>query len=170
MLAQRFPGIYPSTVGLLLGLLQTGLFFQLTFTLTSSFGTFLMVTLCWLLGSALGVLYAARLSIHVSLFLALALTAYFACVILLGLMPFNTGLWPLYAVLIVLSGIYPGVFFARSSRYYRVGDLFFRETNGFILGLVLGTFAFMLQGRVVLWALPVMVAGLIFIIGGSVRE
>jgi hypothetical protein len=167
---RRFYTIYPSVVGLLLGLLQTGLFFQLTFTLSSSFGTFLMVTLCWLLGSAVGVSYIARLSYDLRIFLILALIAYFACAALLGLMPFNTNLWPLYAVFIVLSGVYPGVFFARSSRQYRISDLFFRENNGFILGLVLGTFAFMLLGRVSLWVLPLLIAACIFVMGGTIRD
>ncbi len=170
MLGQRVRGVYPSIVGLLLGLLQTGLFFQLAFTLSSGFDTFLLITLCWLFGSLLGVLYIARLSFDLRVFLILALIAYFACAALLDFLPFNTALWPLYAVLIMVSGIYPGVFFARASLHYRAGDLFFRENNGFILGLVLGTLAFMLVGRLALWALPVLAACFIFLMGDSVRE
>ena len=54
-------GIYPSIVGLMLGLFQTGLFFQLAFTLSSSFRTYLMVTVCWLIGSAIGVQLARHI-------------------------------------------------------------------------------------------------------------
>jgi hypothetical protein len=154
----HYAPFYPTLVGLLLGLLQTGLFFQLTFTLSSSFGTFLLVTLCWLLGSAAGVLSLARLSNKTRTFLLVALLAYAACGGLLALFPFGTSVWPLYAVLIVISGFYPGVFFARMSVYYPARTLFARENNGFIGGLVLGTIAFLLFGRIALWALPLVIA------------
>lgn len=149
---------YPSLVGLLLGLLQTGLFFHLTFTLSSSFGSFLLVTLCWLIGSAGGALCFTRFNVKLNMFLLLALAAYFACAVLLGLFPFNTTLWPIYGLLIGLSGIYPGVFFARLGRVYRASDLFFRENNGFIFGLLAGTLLFMVFGRAALWVLPLLVA------------
>lgn len=149
---------YPTLVGLLLGLLQTGLFFQLTFTLSSTFGTFLLVTLCWLAGSALGVLYLAKMTTGTRVFLGVALLAYAACGGLLALFPFGTVLWPLYAALILITGFYPGVFFGRMSRYFPARVLFARENNGFIGGLVLGTISFMLAGRIVLWVLPLVVA------------
>ena len=71
-LAYRF---YPALVGLLLGLLQTGLFFQLSFTMSSSIVTFLMVTLCWLLGSAVGVYFLGKTRRPSEVFMALALLA-----------------------------------------------------------------------------------------------
>src|SRR4051812_49299251 len=103
--------LYPSLVGILLGLLQTGLFFQLTFTLSSSFRTFLMITICWLLGSAVGIRIAKQVRAHLNGFVLLGMSAYFICVALLGAAPFNTRLWPVYAFLIMLTGLYPGVFF-----------------------------------------------------------
>jgi hypothetical protein len=150
--------VYPLVVGLLLGLLQTGLFFQLSFTLSSSFHTFLMVTICWLIGSALGIRFGGRLPLPLNAFLLLALLSYFAIVALLGAAPFNTGLWPLYAVLIAVTGLYAGQFFAQAGRHYTAQQLFFRENNGFILGLVSGTILFLLFGRPALWVVPVLVA------------
>jgi len=149
---------YPALTGLLLGLLQTGLFFQLTFTLSSSFRTFLLVTLCWLIGSAVGVTYAAKLRFPLEIFIGLALIAYFACAILLKILPFGTQVWPVYAVLIALTGIYPGVFFARMAAFYTARDLFLYENNGFLIGLILGTLLFMMFGRVILFIAPVFVA------------
>lgn len=157
--------LYPSFVGLLLGLLQTGLFFQLAFTLSSSIGTFLLVTLCWLLGSALGVLYLGKTRQPMGLFLALTLAAYAVCVVILNAAPFNTRWWLVYAVLIVLAGFYPGVFFARMATVYQARTLFLRENNGFIAGLVLGSLLFMLLGRVALWAAPAIVAALVYAMG-----
>jgi hypothetical protein len=145
-------------VGLLLGLLQTGLFFQLSFTLSSSFGTFLMVTFCWLAGSAVGVFWLARLRWNTRLFLGLALLAYGCCALLLNLAPFDTRLWPVYAALVVITGIYPGVFFARFSAVYRARMLFLWENNGFIAGLVLGTLLFLMIGRIALWIAPLAAA------------
>jgi hypothetical protein len=155
--------VYPSLVGLLLGLLQTGLYFQLSFTLSSSFTTFLMITICWLIGSVIGVRVLQTIQFHLNGFLLLALVAYFACVVALNAAPFNTQLWPLYAVLIIVTGIYPGVFFARLGVSYSARDLFFRENNGFILGLISGTFLFLLFGRAALWFMPILIAAFVIL-------
>lgn len=149
--------VYPSLVGILLGLLQTGLFFQLAFTLSSSFTTFLMVTVCWLVGSVIGIRLARWQALPLNAFVLLSLAAYFACVALLGAAPFDTRLWPVYAGFILLTGLYPGVFFVRLGAHYTTRALFFRENNGFIIGLVGGTLLFMLLGRAALWALPVFI-------------
>ena len=154
--------LYPMLVGFLLGLLQTGLFFQLTFTLSSGFGTYLLVILCWLAGSALGVFYIARaVRLPLQTFLVLALLGYALCGLLLAAAPFETGLWPLYAALIMLTALYPGVFFARMAPIFRARVLFLMENTGFILGLVFGTIAFMLLGRLALWVAPLMIEGMI---------
>lgn len=150
--------VYPSVVGLLLGLLQTGLFFQLSFALSSSFRTFLMVTVCWLVGSVIGIALAPRTQISLNGFVVLAVSMYFTCVLLLRIAPFKTDLWPTYALLIVVTGFYPGVFFVRFGDYYPVRTLFFRENNGFIFGIVAGTLAFLLLGRTALWIIPTLTA------------
>ncbi|MEO8391596.1 MAG: hypothetical protein ABI700_01260 [Chloroflexota bacterium] len=161
--------VYPSLVGLLLGSLQTGLYFQLSFTLSSSFTTFLMVTLCWLIGSVIGVRILQGMRLPLNGFLGLALAAYFFCAILLNAAPFNTQLWPLYALLIVVTGFYPGVFFARLGAVYSARDLFFRENNGFILGLIFSTLLFLLFGRIALWLMPILMAVIVFFAGNIVR-
>jgi hypothetical protein len=150
--------IYPSLVGLLLGLLQTGLFFQLAFTLSSSFRTFLMITVCWLLGSVIGLRLAKTVTWGLNWVLVVMMLAYFACVLLLAVAPFQTQIWPIYAGLIVLMGLYPGLFFARLSHYYTARALFFRENNGFILGLISGTLFFLVLGRSALWTMPILAA------------
>jgi hypothetical protein len=155
--------VYPSLVGILLGLLQTGLFFQLTFTLSSSFRTFLMITVCWILGSAVGIYMAKSVRLHLNVFVLLGVLAYFTCVVLLGAAPFNTHLWPVYAVFIMLIGLYPGIFFAKLSEYYTARQLFFRENNGFIVGLVSGTLLFLILGRGALWGMPVLTAAVVML-------
>jgi hypothetical protein len=155
---KKFTWIYPLLVGIFLGCIQTGLFFQLSFTLSSSFGTYLMVTLSWLVGSASGVYCLARLPLSLRGFLLLALLAYAACAGLLAALPFQSQWWWLYAVLVLLAGVYPGVFFARMAAHYPARTLFFWENNGFIMGLMAGTLLFMLFGRPVLWLMPVLLA------------
>jgi len=154
--------IYPVLVGVLLGLLQTGLFFQLSFTLSSSFSTYLLVVICWLIGSMVGVAYLAKFSIKLVFFLLVSLAAYGVCGWLLDTAPFNSSLRPFYALLVVISGVYPGVFFARMKTRYTASTLFFRENNGFILGLMVGTFGFMLAGRLFLWSSPLALAVVIW--------
>ncbi len=156
---------YLVLVGMMLGLLQTGLFFQMTFTLSSSFGTFLLVTLCWLLGSALGLTQHTRVRYGTKVFLMLALLAYSLCGILLLLLPFDTAIWPLYGGLVILMGLYPGIFFARMSTFFSARTLLTRENNGFIIGLITGTILFMLIGRAVLWVAPFALAGFVLWLG-----
>jgi hypothetical protein len=154
---------FPLLVGLLLGLIQTGFLFQLMFTLSSGFSTYLMMTLCWLIGSVIGALWFSKTAAPLPGFLALMLSAYGLCGILLHIAPFQTHYWPLYAGLIIVAGIYPGVFFARMNSRYLAHQLFFFENNGFIAGLAVGTILFMLFGRIILWVAPVLVAGLAFL-------
>jgi hypothetical protein len=149
---------YPFLAGLLFGLLQTGLFFQLSFSLSSGFTTYIMVTLCWVMGSAGGLFLARERQTSFIRFLGIGLLAYFACILLLMLAPFETRLWPVYALLVAVMGLAPGIFFARMASHYPARELFFRENNGFIVGLICGTLAFLLAGRVVLWLIPPMVA------------
>ena len=153
---------------MLLGLIQTGLFLQLSFTLSSSFGTYLMVTLAWLIGSAIG---AYRLSHRsLKLFLIVSIAGYFGVNLLLMLLPFRTEWWFMYALAVVLIGLYPGVFIGRMGNYYPARLLFFRENNGFILGLVIATLLFMLLGRVMLWGLPSILALVLFLVPETVFE
>src|SRR5581483_7110151 len=112
--------------GVMLGLLQTGLFFQLTSTFSSAIGTYLMVTLCWLIGSAVGVVYGGRLSLRPVILLPLALLSYGLCGLVMFSSPFETELWPLYAGLVIIIGLYPGLFFASMVPVYKARSLFFR--------------------------------------------
>ncbi|MBK8023693.1 MAG: hypothetical protein IPK19_20215 [Chloroflexi bacterium] len=159
--------LFPLVVGLLLGALQTGLFFQLTFTLSSGFGTYLLITLCWLSGGALGASFLHRLPVTLRQLQALMLAAYALCGLLVVLNPFDTRLVPVYMLLIGAAGLYPGVFFARWSGGVTARGLFFWENNGFVLGIVATTVLFMLGGRTVLWALPAALALAVWRMSGA---
>ncbi|MBZ0318104.1 MAG: hypothetical protein K8L91_16910 [Anaerolineae bacterium] len=163
--SQLLHRVYPLLVGLFLGFIQTGLFFQLSFTFSSSFRTYVMMVICWLVGSVLGLRVATKWAVPTNGFLLIALLAYGISSVALHLRPFETTFGILYALLIILMGIYPGVFFARMSSIYQARRLFFQENNGFIIGLVGATLLFMLVGRLGIWVSPVLVAGLVTLSG-----
>jgi hypothetical protein len=121
-----------------------------------------MVTVCWLLGSVVGIHLARQTRLSLNSLILVAIAAYFACVLLLAAAPFNTRLWPVYAFLVMLTGLYPGMFFARMSAAYPARALFFHENNGFIVGLVLGSLLFTLLGRSVLWVAPIITAVVVY--------
>src|SRR3954454_25383791 len=96
------------------------------------------------------------LASYPTLTVLLATSAYALCCLLLPALPFNTTLVPLYAVLTVPLGLYPGVFFAPGSEIYGAGVLFFRKNNDFIVGLAIGMLLFTLFGRLASWIPPVL--------------
>jgi hypothetical protein len=155
MKREYFSYLYILAVGILLGLLQSGLFFLLTFTLSSGFTTYLLITLCWLIGGVIGTIYVKNSTVSIHSLLVIMVLAYALCIWVVNINQFDTSLWPLYGFLISLAGLYPGVFFARTSKFIPARSLFFWENNGFILGLVTSGLIFMLFGRGSLWVLTI---------------
>jgi hypothetical protein len=156
--------LYPFVVGLLFGVVQTGYFFQLNFALASTYGTFLLVTLSWLTGSILGLRARGVPFLTLQRGPWICLLPYVVTQILLNVFPFQSSLWPLYGVLILISGIFSGLFFARMGEIIRpVRRLFFVENNGFFLGIVACTIAYLVAGRLVLWIAPAALAALCWI-------
>jgi len=147
--------LYPLLVGLMLGVFQTGLFFQLTFAFTSGFTTYLLITLCWLIGGVIGAVYSSRRVVWLQLPLILTLICYGLCSVIVNAFPFNTQLWLIYALLIGCAGIYPGAFFVKVSAVYTAQRLFLWENNGFISGIIMTGLLFMFVGRTLLWFAPV---------------
>jgi hypothetical protein len=147
---------YPFLVGTLFGVIQTGYFFQLDFALASTYGTFLLITLSWLAGSVVGLRISRFSFFTLQRGPWICLVPYVLTQALLSAAPFQSGLWPLYAALVLVSGTFSGVFFARLGEVIRpVRRLFFAENNGFIVGIVACTIAYLVLGRPVLWILPV---------------
>lgn len=162
MKTKHTTNLLPLFVGLLLGVLQTSLFFQLTLSMSSGFITYLLITLCWLIGSAIGVRYIAQVSFPIQWMLGLMILSYFMIELLVKSQPFNTNLIPLYGCLTVLVGFYPGVFFARLSKVYTARYLFLWENNGFIIGIILSTLFFMILGQIMLSIIAVIVGSYIW--------
>jgi hypothetical protein len=144
--------IYLLLVGIFFGALQTAYFFRLSFALASTYNTFLMVTLAWLAGSLIGL----RVRLPLRLGSWLCLMPYLLAQVLVNGLPYRADLWPIYAMLVLFSGIFSGLFFAQMGEVVRpVRRLFFIENNGFIIGLVGSTFLYLVGGRVLLWIAPI---------------
>jgi hypothetical protein len=157
--------LYPFTVGILFGILQTSFFIRLSFALASTFGTFLMVTLAWLAGSMVGLHLSTARYATLKNGLAIAIIPYLVIQALLALFPFQSALWPLYAVLIITSGAFSGIFFARMGSVVKpVRHLFFAENNGFLLGIVLYSLLYLVLPQILLLFVPLLFAVLCLII------
>src|SRR5258708_21975874 len=104
---------YPLLVGLLFGTIQTGYFIRLSFGLASTYGTFLMITLSWLAGSVIGLRLERIRAVPLRLGPWLSLVPFLFAQGLLIALPFHSELWPLYAVLVMISGVFSGLFFSR---------------------------------------------------------
>ncbi len=144
--------LYPLLVGMLFGAIQTAYFFRLSFALASTYNTFLMITLSWLAGSIVGL--RSRLPLRVGPWICLL--PYLLVQVLVNALPFRADLWPIYAVLIVASGIFSGAFFAQMGAVIKpVRRLFFAENNGFVIGLAGSTLVYLLGGRSWLWIAPI---------------
>src|SRR5437773_2180125 len=99
--------------GFLFAFLQTGLFFQLQFRLTSAYPSFLAVTLAWLVGSGAGLWLGRKENGGGrTAWLAASLAAYYLVLILLRQFPYRIGWLPVYGLLIAVSGAQAGHFFA----------------------------------------------------------
>lgn len=155
---------YPLCVGALFGVLQTGYFLQLSFAFSSAAITLFSVTLAWLVGSLGGLLIAQRLKVRGWPMSVLCIGSYLLCSALLLRFPLQNELLPLYITLLAFSGLYAGWFFGTMGRRYagRIDRLFFWENNGFVLGLIIATLAYLFLGRVLLQALPLFLGMLAF--------
>lgn len=136
---------YALVVGLWLATLQVNLFFALQTYLSSSVLSWTLLVGCWLMGSILGVRWL-RPGDSPKL-ISLAFAGALLCQFLLLNYPYRLSLLPLHALLLVAVGLYPGYFFqAERSHFTRPGQLFFWETLGFVLGLLISVPALMRWG------------------------
>jgi hypothetical protein len=152
---QSISWLYPFLIGLLFGFIQTGYFIRLSFALASTYGTFLMVTLAWLAGSIAGLRLNSVRRLTLSGGMWLCIVPYLVALLFVYTHPFQGQWWPIYTLLIFMSGSFSGLFFARTGEVISpVRHLFFVENNGFLLGLTLLPVLYLLFGQIMLWILP----------------
>jgi len=155
----RLPTIRVATAGAWLGLLQTVLFFDLTFSCSSSFVAYAILLVSWLGGSIVGVwTRSARATRPLVVVAALAPYGLHAA---LGAAPYSLALLPVGAVFTGATGAFAGHLFQAERRSLGgVDRLFFVEGIGFLVGLVAALLGALLFGRGALLATPA-VGGLV---------
>ena len=151
--------------GVLLGELQWGVFFLLQSYLASTAIVVLLGTICWLIGSLIGLVVRGERG---ELYWAAGMIgAYYAFTYVATGHPYQLGWLPLLLALIALMGCYAGRFFRYRSRFFSAPKwLFFTENCGFVLGIVL-TFAVLFSaGSSALLTAPLVVS--VFVLGTAV--
>lgn len=125
--------LFALLVGFWLAGLQVSMFLLLQAYCTATIPSFLAVTAGWLVGSLVGLWLPPRLA-----WLGICLGGIAPCGLQAALrsFPFQPGLLPLFAGLVVCAGLYSGQFFrSEQAAFSRPARLFFWENNGFVLGL-----------------------------------
>lgn len=153
--------VFAVATGLWLGATQVVLYYQLQAQCSSAVTTYLILLSGWLLGATVGVWLEAR-RLTPSL-IAVTGLAPLAVDYLLAHYPYRVDLLGLYALLIALTALFAGHFFAAEKQNFNpVGQLFFWENNGFVVGLALGGLGVIYWGSRL--ALPVHLLGMLVLL------
>jgi|SRR5262245_20566981 len=146
--------------GVLLGQLQWGVFFLLQSFLASTAVVYLLGTLCWLIGSLIGLVVRGERG---ELFWAAGMIgAYYAFAVLAAGHPYQLGWLSVLLPLIALMGCYAGRFFRYRARHFAAPKwLFFTENCGFVLGIVLTIGLLFSFGSSALLSAPLVVSVLV---------
>lgn len=148
----------PFLAGLYLGLSQAGYLLTLSRALSSAHQTYALVLGAWLAGAALGL----WLAIAPRTALALGLTVYVAVQLTLTQIDFVAVSPWCFAPAVAASGLWSGRFFVTAIVGRTApGDLFARETDGFLVGALLATLGYAFVGRHALWVLPLVAGALL---------
>ncbi|RMF06672.1 MAG: hypothetical protein D6762_08970 [Candidatus Neomarinimicrobiota bacterium] len=143
-------GVLPFLLGVYFGLLQNSAYFLFQCYVTATFLGYFFLTVAWLGGIWFQLQWPRPLSLSRSL--GLSAGAYGLYYILLRLIPPATPAFPVYAFLVFLMAQPAGALFRTRCNTWDTATLFFRENNGFVLGLVLGLLGFIHWGvRAPVW-------------------
>ncbi len=141
-------------VGVWLASLQFSLFLSLQLLLSSAYVTYAIVIVSWIIGGALGVwIPPGRFS---RILILMAGTTPYLSFWILAAFPYDTGTLAVHSLLVTITALYGGHFFQHFRHgFSRIGDLFFWENNGFILGLLVSLAGYIFWGRDFLQASPI---------------
>ncbi len=157
----RYP-LLAFLTGLHLALMQFGYFFVLLINVTSTYVTYAVITISWMLGAIIGLKW--RRIPATALFL-LGTLAYYAVYLYIWSAPFSPFSWPIASLGVAITGLWAGRFFVVAlPRFDHAGQLFFHENNGFLLGVAAVFVGFTLLGQgFLLWAPALSCLGLLII-------
>ena len=154
--------------GVLLGLLQWGVFFMLQSYLASTAMVYLLGTSVWLIGSVIGLAVAGEGG---ELWWAAGMVvAYYVFRYVALAYPYNLACLPLLLVMIAIMGGYAGRFFRYRSKLFGAPKwLFFIENCGFVIGMVCTIVALFHIGASVLITAPLIGSALVLATAVSLR-
>lgn len=142
---------YALISGLHFALLQFGYVLLLQMNLSSTYLTYMIISLSWITGSLLGLWWKTLNPLPA---LATGIASYYLIYTVIALHPFEAFILPLSAMGIMLTGLWAGRFFVILIPLFEKTDqLFLMENNGFILGIMAIFLGFSLFGtHFMLWA------------------
>ena len=144
--------LYATLTGFHLAFLQFSYFLILQINVSSTYITYMVVVISWMLGAVAG-LWMHRLRLEVGI--ALGVVSYYAVYYLILWDPLARTTLMLSALGVGLSGLWAGRFFtAMLPHLRRVDALFFHENNGFLVGVVAVFVGFTTLGRDFLFWTP----------------
>lgn len=151
----RLEGPFPFwMVGLYLGVIQSSIYFVCLVYVSATYFIYFAMTLIWLLGASVGV--KTNWIKKQSTANVLSFTAYVLIFLIARQFPGETNLSSLYMIFIFVAALPAGVFFKIHSNKILPRSILFHENNGFILGYVVMTFAFLKTGTTSLLFGPLM--------------
>lgn len=125
---------YATVCGLHFALLQFGYLLLLQMDVSSTYLTYMIVSLAWIGGTLLGLWWK---NLNPMLALTVGIISYDLSYILLISYPFRDFVLPLAFIGIMLTGLWAGRFFVvLLPLFAQTNQLFLLENNGFIIGII----------------------------------
>jgi len=131
--------------GLQFALIQFGIFLLLQINVSSTYITYALVTICWMVGVIFGIWSNKASPFKLIL---LQILSYYFVYLIVGVAPFSVATLPIASLAIMMAGLWAGRFFVVLLAGMKKADsLFFHENNGFTVGIALFFAGFTLFGR-----------------------
>ena len=143
--------LYPFLSGLHFALLQFGYLLLLQMNFSSTYLTYMIISLAWITGTLIGLWWK---NLNPIIALTAGISSYCLIFALIVSNPFSPLILPLSSLGVAITGLWAGRFFIVMLPAFKdVDQLFFLENNGFILGIIAIFLGFTLLGiGFILWA------------------
>ncbi|PIQ98119.1 MAG: hypothetical protein COV67_00630 [Nitrospinae bacterium CG11_big_fil_rev_8_21_14_0_20_56_8] len=147
--------------GLYFAILQFCYLILLQINVSSAYLTYMLIVVAWMTGSIAGLWWK---KMNPATGVVLGGLSYYAVLLLVVFLPFETLTLGLSALGVMFSGLWAGRFFVvYLPRFGGADRLFFHENNGFLLGIVVFFVGFTIFGKHFLFLAPAVLACLLLI-------
>jgi len=163
-----FSKLYFMFTGLYFSVLQFSYFLVLQLNVSSTYITYMVVVLAWMLGTVVGLWWTKLNTVLIGL---LGGIAYYFVFLLVSVSSLSIWTLTLASVGVFISGLWAGRFFVHY--FTRVPDtdkLFFHENNGFLIGIIITVIGFAQYGKLFLMWSPLFCATLLVSLQISMKK